>query len=133
MPGANSNQRSLIYRSNIILELETNGGPNVSNLQASFGNIKAWFNSTAIVNVLSHSLLADDSHHRSSIFACMANEGWIEFVRLGCGLHAHDVRNKLNYDKPKFINYSLAQNMDQNKNMCSAIKIQRADQVKNCM
>ena len=60
----------------------------------------------------------------------MGTEGWMEFVHLGCGLHACIVRNELNSNNPKKLNYSLVQTAEQNKDMFSTRKIQRADQVR---
>ena len=59
------------------LQLEINGGKNISNLEATFSKLKVWFNDKAIANMLIHSLVADDhlavsdSRHNSSFFICM--------------------------------------------------------------
>ena len=46
-----------ITHSSKTFQIETNGGPNVSTLEATFGNAKVWFNDEVIANVLSDSLL----------------------------------------------------------------------------
>ena len=54
----------------------------------------------------------------------------MEIVRLGCGLHACDVRDNLKSSNPKVLNYSLVQTVDQNKDMFYTMKIQRDNQVR---
>ena len=118
------------------LQLETNGGKKVSNLESTLGNAKTWFNDKAIANVLIHSLLADYFHvvsnylYHSSFFVCIGDKDWMEFVPLGCSLHACDVKDKLNFCNPKFLTYSLEQTACENEDTFSTRQIQCANQIR---
>ena len=92
------------------LYLGTNGGVNACEKKDMHENIEVWFNPSALVNALSYGLLADkcriveDLAFHFSIFTCKPNVRWIEFEKLGCGLHAHNTSKPVITNKPNFIN-----------------------------
>ena len=89
-----------------------------------------------MANLLSYGVLTEtccviaDSEFHSSIFVQKQNAGWIEFKKLGCGLHVFDTRNAVLMTKPTFINYYLVQTVESNKEKHASTQIKRAEGVK---
>ena len=102
-----------IFISKTPLYLGTNGGVTVCNQKGMYDDLEVWYNPTAMANVLSHGLLADkyriveDSAFHSSNFLHKPQLGWMEFVKLGCGLYVYDTSKSVLTNKPSFINYNF--------------------------
>ena len=119
----------------IPLYLNTNNGVNVTIKKGMYKNIEVSYNKSAIANVLSYGLLADDgrvagdSKYHSSIFYYSDEIGWIEFEKLGCGLYAFDTENSKT-NKPTFLDYLLVQTVNNRKSLYSSEQIKRAEGVR---